>query len=736
MNITLLFFGVTFLAVGSAIDVEQVDSQDVQPHQDNHHGGAEHGDGGHHDGVHLYSWRWSETYYSQDSTFSSPVLVSGLIIFAIVFKILFHHLSVLERLLPESCVLILVGTFFGVIIKTAFGEGVNEDGVNPFPKFSANLFFNILLPPIILDSAISLYNKEFFSTFFSVIIFAVFGTLFNVLTIGLSLYGLSQCGALGGFEFTFKNVTSASQVLTIFPTEDLSSLVIGESFTVHPASLDLFPCLTFGSLIAAVDPVAVLAIFEQIKVNAGLYFLVFGESLFNDGVCVVLYNSMNTLASLTRSVSGHDILMAVFSFFTVAFGGAFFGFLHGIFCSAITRFTKHVRIVEPLTILSCAYSAFLWAELFHWSGIISVISFGVTAKHYAFQNISKKSFTTVKYSVKTLASTSDCVIFLFLGMSILTEKHYWHPGFIIATILLCIIFRFLSTTLFSALVNLKRLEKISLREQLIMWWGGLRGAVGFSLAMVLKEEMWYRELFLTTALVMVLFTVFLQGGTIKLMVKTLGIDLEEDRGDVIGLDVQDKVMEDITQGVLAICGNSGARNEVAKKMKVADGKVRKALIRDDVKTELQRRFESISVRDHITNLYAPRLIVEKTMTEQQRQESVVSREGENGMNAVDSKQKDKMERKQFRKEVEKNLGMLRSYSTEENSGNRSRQLLREVERRQKAARDMELEVLKEEGMNKDTERLLTPQQDCGDAVIQIMKAQYASVQAKKNQNQA
>merc|ERR1712192_14035 len=212
----------------------------------------------------------------------------------------------------------------------------------------------------------------------------------------------------------------------------------------------------------------------------------------------------------------------------------------------------------------------------------------------------------------------------------------------------------------------------------------------------------------------------------------------EDRGDVIGLDVQDKVMEDITQGVLAICGNSGARNKVSKKMKVADGKVREALIRDDVKTELQRRFESISVRDHMTNLYAPRLIVEKTMTDQQRQESVVSKEGgDNGMKAVDNKQKqDKMERKQFRKQVDKNMGMLRSYSTEENSGNRSRQLLKEVERRQKAARDMELEVLKEEGMSKDTDRLLAPQQDCGDAVIQIMKAQYASVQAKKNQNQA
>ena len=262
MNNALLFCAIAFLAVGYA-------SYDVQPHQDDHHGGVEHGDGGHHDGIHLYSWRWSDIYYSQTSTFSSPVLVSGLIIFAIVFKILFHHLSVLEKLLPESCVLILVGTLFGVIIKTAFGEGTldEKEGVNPFPKFSANLFFNILLPPIILDSAISLYNKEFFATFFSVIIFAVFGTLFNVLTIGLSLYGLGKSGALGGFEFTFKNVTNTSQILSIFPAEDVSELVLGESFTVHPDSLDLFPCLTFGSLIAAVDPVAVLAIFEQIKVS-------------------------------------------------------------------------------------------------------------------------------------------------------------------------------------------------------------------------------------------------------------------------------------------------------------------------------------------------------------------------------------------------------------------------------------------------------------------------------------
>ena len=254
MKTFLLVLVFAFVGFGLALEVDK----DAHHLEEDHQGDDDHE---HHDGVHLYSWRWSDIYYSANSTFSSPVLVSGLIIFAIVFKILFHHLSVLERLLPESCVLILVGTLFGVFITNAF-----DTDANPFPKFGANLFFNILLPPIILDSAISLYNKEFFSTFFSVIIFAVFGTLFNVLTIGLSLYGLSKWGALGTFEFTFKNVSDVSQILSVFPNEDVSNLTIGRDFTIHPDSLELFPCLTFGSLIAAVDPVAVLAIFEQIKV--------------------------------------------------------------------------------------------------------------------------------------------------------------------------------------------------------------------------------------------------------------------------------------------------------------------------------------------------------------------------------------------------------------------------------------------------------------------------------------
>ena len=123
--------------------------------------------------------------------------------------------------------------------------------------------------------------------------------------------------------------------------------------------------LHFSSLISAVDPVAVLAIFDEIGVNKNLYFLVFGESLFNDGVTVVLYNTMITLLDI-EAVGPEDIIMATLSFFTVVFGGAMVGFLNGLLVSFITTFTKEVRVVEPLIIFSTAYTAFLFAELFHW----------------------------------------------------------------------------------------------------------------------------------------------------------------------------------------------------------------------------------------------------------------------------------------------------------------------------------------------------------------------------------
>ena len=350
-----------------SVPVHTYAQESVTQHEPGHLD-ASHIDGSHHgEGVHLYTWKWNHIYYGPTSSFKCQVEVCAIIISALILKILFHHATLLEKLLPESCVLIILGMLFGLFITRV-------DIVNPFPLFTANLFFNILLPPVILDAAISLHKNEFFANFYSIMIFAVFGTIFNVFAIGLGLYGLGQAGVLGSFETSV--MSSAGELGNISSVAPLlangSTHLLNEITTTNNPTLELFPALTFGSLISAVDPVAVLAIFEQIEVNAGLYFLVFGESLFNDGVSVVLYNSMNTLSSLTRPVTPVDLLMAFLSFFFVAFGGALIGFVNGIFCSAISRFTKHVRVVEPLVIFTCAYSAFLWAEVFHW--FVAIIS--------------------------------------------------------------------------------------------------------------------------------------------------------------------------------------------------------------------------------------------------------------------------------------------------------------------------------------------------------------------------
>ena len=204
--------------------------------------------------------------------------------------------------------------------------------------------------------------------------------------------------------------------------------------------------LTFSSILAAVDPVAVLAIFQDIGVNMSLYFLVFGESLLNDGVTVVLYNTMISLSDVEGD-SGEEVdhtqyFLAILSFFTVVFGGLTVGVVLGMASSFIVKFARHTRVIEPLIILVMAYLAYILAETVHWSGIISLIGCGIAQRRYAFLNLSKKSYTTVKYSVRTLSTFSDCIIFLYLGIVTISKEHQWHWELIVWTILLCTVFRF------------------------------------------------------------------------------------------------------------------------------------------------------------------------------------------------------------------------------------------------------------------------------------------------------
>ena len=104
-----------------------------------------------------------------------------------------------------------------------------------------------------------------------------------------------------------------------------------------------------------------------------------------------------------------------------------------------------------------------------------MIACGIAQKRYAFKNISEKSLTTIKYGVKTIASLSDVIIFLFLG--VVTAKHSElnpHFAFIFWTVFLCFFVRFVVTYALSTILNYVRIKKITKREQFIMAYGGLR----------------------------------------------------------------------------------------------------------------------------------------------------------------------------------------------------------------------------------------------------------------------
>ena len=144
---------------------------------------------------------------------------------------------------------------------------------------------------------------------------------------------------------------------------------------------------------SAVDPVAVLTIFDEIRVNKRFYFLVFGESLFNDGVSVVLYNAMVGLDK-NQNAGLDQYFMAVLSFFFVAGGGLMIGFIIGAFSAFFCKFTGHTRVIEPLVIL--------------FSGMISSLLFS--------NNKYIKLFT-----INPQERPPSLILFLRLQMQVLSE---------------------------------------------------------------------------------------------------------------------------------------------------------------------------------------------------------------------------------------------------------------------------------------------------------------------------
>ncbi|KAH3769234.1 sodium/hydrogen exchanger 8-like isoform X2 [Dreissena polymorpha] len=397
----------------------------------------------------------------------------------IVYK--FHYL-------PESIAVVLVGALIGLVLKIFKLDWSREE------EFSPTMFFIVLLPPIIFESGYNLHKGNFFQNIGTILVFAILGTTISAMVVGGGIYLLGQADV--AYEFT-----------------------VVQSFA-------------FGSLISAVDPVATLAIFHSLNVDEVLYMLVFGESILNDAVAITLTMTVlefenPAMAQVTGSAA---FFRAVWRFLAMFFGSSLIGMVSGLVSALLLKFIdlRKTPSLEIGMMLVFSYLPYGLAEGVHLSGIMAILMSGIVMSHYTHLNLSPVTQITVQHTFRTIAFMAETCMFAYLGLAIFSFKHVLKPSLIIWAIILILLGRAANIFPLSFISNYFREHKITRKQQFIMWFSGLRGAIAFALSLHLEFESKEKKyVIVTTTLIIVLFTIIFLGGATMPIMKFLKAEKKE-----------------------------------------------------------------------------------------------------------------------------------------------------------------------------------------------------------------
>lgn len=432
---------------------------------------------------------------------SSMSIFLILCVLAMCVIIIFIQLKTKLNYLPESVACVLVGGVIGLILKLLHSHDIAN--WQKEEAFSPTVFFLVILPPIIFESGYNLHKGNFFHNIGSILVFAIVGTVISATVIGGGIYLLGQADVV--YKLTYV-----------------------ESFA-------------FGSLISAVDPVATLALFHALNVDQVLYMLVFGESILNDAVSIVLTTAVLEMATpgMAELSATEAFLYVSWRFMVMFFASAGIGVAFGLLSAIILKYMpiREYTSLELCIIIIFIYAPYTLAEGIHLSGIMAILFNGIVMSHYTHFNMSPVMQMTMQHLMRTCAFIAECTVFIYLGLALFSFHHQFQPALVLWSIVLCLIGRALNIFPLANIVNKFRDHPITNKMMFVMWFSGLRGAIAYALALHLEFSDEKRHVIVTTTLVIVLFTIFVLGGSTVPLVKYLKSSKKEKRRKTRDVDL-------------------------------------------------------------------------------------------------------------------------------------------------------------------------------------------------------
>ncbi|KAF6263350.1 Cation/H+ exchanger [Scenedesmus sp. NREL 46B-D3] len=390
---------------------------------------------------------------------------------------------------------LLLGVVVGVMIRLAHTAPL----VDSWMVFQSDFFFLVLLPPIMFDACLNLDSRLFIKNIGSVCALAFAGTTVSTFAVGLTMW-------------------AAGQLRLCF-------------------ALRFLEALTFGALISATDPVTVLAIFQALGADPDLYMNVFGESVLNDAVAMVLFQTCSGFASKEVPVTAANIakgkirhtVASIFTFGGIFLGSIVLGVTLGLAAAALLRSRWYYgeTNLETGLMLLLGYASYMAGAAAGLSGIVSVMFCAMVCRAYCAPNLSPGGLQAARSVFAVLSSCMETFVFVYIGVTLFMQPQEWHCVKFAAMSLFGLAWSRAANVLpCCAAINWVRQPQlaISRRQQLVLWWSGLRGAMAFALSVEAAKLFGEAgKVMMTSTFIVILITVLINGGSTAFLLDWCGL---------------------------------------------------------------------------------------------------------------------------------------------------------------------------------------------------------------------